>query len=269
MKIRIWTSIFAVAAVLSLAPSPAAAQAKGGAPADPRQSKPVPRLQNGKPDLSGVWDHPRVGDLSKDVSGRCVGGTMGCSSVGVKDLTSLYTPFAAAENAKPKFDYGVHCLPWGYVRSWGTPYPQELIQTSERLAILFEQNNMFHVVPTDGRGHPKDLDPTWMGNSVGRWEGDALVVDTIGFNGQTWLDTEPERITTTSMHTIERFTRPDFTHLNYELTVEDPKLYTKPWTNKRVFVLMKPGSEIMEYSCEENNKELLEGHVTDEWTKKK
>ena len=266
MNLRFRNSIFiaaAVAAMLSLAPAPAAAQA------DPRQSKPVPRLSNGKPDLAGVWDHPRVGDLSKDVSGRCVGMTMGCSSTGVKDLTSLYTPFAKAENAKPKFDYGVHCLPWGYVRSWGTPYPQELIQNSDRLAILFEQNNMFHVVPTDGRDHPKDLDPTWMGNSVGHWEGDTLVVDTIGFNGQTWLDTEPERITTSSMHTIERFTRPDFTHLNYELTVEDPKLYTRPWTNKRVFVLMKPGSEILEYSCEENNKEILEGHVTDEWTKKK
>src|SRR5437660_5610627 len=96
-------------------------------------AQPVPRLPNGKPDLSGVWDHPRVGDMSKDVSGRCVGGTPGCSSKGFKDLDSLLTPFGLAENKKPKFDYGVHCLPWGYVRSWGTPYPLEFLQNSNRL----------------------------------------------------------------------------------------------------------------------------------------
>ena len=164
-------------------------------PAQAQSAKPVPRLPNGKPDLSGVWDHPRVGDMSKDVNGRCVGGTPGCSSIGAHELDSLLTPYGAAEKKKAKFDYGVHCLPWGYVRSWGTPYPAEIIQNSSRMAILFEQNNMFHIVPTDGRDHPKNLDATWLGNSVGHWEGDTLVVDTIGFNGRTWLDTEPERLT--------------------------------------------------------------------------
>ena len=185
------------------------------------------------------------------------------------DLDSLLTPFGKAENAKPKFDYGVHCLPWGYVRSWGTPYPLEFVQNANRLAILFEQNNMFHVVFTDGRGHPQNLDPTWMGNSVGRWEGDTLVIDTIGFNGQTWLDTEPERLTSDRLHVIERIDRPDFEHLKYEVTVDDPQMYTRPWKNARTFVRMKPGQEIMEYSCDENNKEITEGHVTDAWTKKK
>ena len=259
MRVRLWSSMVmgaALAAVLCLASRPAAAQA-------------VPRLANGKPDLSGVWDHPRVGDMSKDVSGRCVGTTPGCSSIGFKDINALLTPFGAAENAKPKFDYGVHCLPWGYVRSWGTPYPLEFLQNSNRLAILFEQNNMFHMVPTDGRDHPKNLDATWMGNSVGKWEGDTLVIDTIGFNGQTWLDTEPERLTSDALHVIERISRPDFQHLNYEVTVDDPKMYTKPFKNTRVFVLMKPGAEIMEYSCDENNKEVNEGHVTDAWTHKK
>ncbi len=231
-------------------------------------TQPVPKLSNGKPDLSGVWDHPRVGDMSKDVSGRCVGGTAGCSSIGFKELDSLLTPYGKAENSRQKFDYGVHCLPWGYVRSWGTPYPLEFVQNANRLAILFEQNNMFHVVPTDGRGHPKDLDATWMGNSIGKWEGDTLVIDTIGFNGRTWLDTEPERLTSDALHVTERIDRPDFQHLRYEVTIDDPKMYTKPWKNTRTFVLMKPGQEIMEYSCDENNKEITEGHVKDEWTKK-
>jgi hypothetical protein len=255
MRVRL---IFAAILIASL---PAAAQST--------PSKPVPRLANGKPDLTGVWDHPRVGDVSKDVNGRCAGGTAGCSSIGAHDLDSTLTPFAKAENAKPKFDYGVHCLPWGYVRSWGTPYPAELVQKPEKLAILFEQNNMFHVVPTDGRDHPKNLYPTWLGDSVGHWEGDTLVVDTIGFNGQTWLDTEPERLTSDALHVIERFSRPDYNHIQYEITAEDPKMYTKPWKNTRVFVLMQPGQELLEYSCEENNKEITEGHITDSWTKKK
>jgi len=232
-------------------------------------AQPVPRLPNGKPDLSGVWDHPRVGDVSADVKGACVGGTPGCSSIGAHDLDKTLTPFGKAENAKERFDYGVHCLPWGYVRSWATPYPAELIQKDSRLAILFEQNNMFHVVPTDGRDHPKNLDETWLGNSVGHWEGDTLVVDTIGSNGQTWLDTQNERLTSNKMHVVERFSRPDYNHINYVVTVDDPVFYTKPWTNTRVFVLMKPGQEIMEYSCDENNKEIKEGHISDSWTQKK
>ncbi|HEY6345498.1 MAG TPA: hypothetical protein VIY49_28710 [Bryobacteraceae bacterium] len=255
MRVRL---IFSVTLIASLS---AAAQST--------PSKPVPRLANGKPDLTGVWDHPRVGDVSKDVNGRCVGGTAGCSSIGAHDLDSTLTPFGKAENAKTKFDYGVHCLPWGYVRSWGTPYPAELVQKPEKLAILFEQNNMFHVVPTDGRDHSKNLYPTWLGDSVGHWEGDTLVVDTIGSNGQTWLDTEPQRLTSDALHVIERFSRPDYNHIQYEVTADDPKMYTKPWKNTRVFVLMQPGQELLEYSCDENNKEITEGHITDSWTKKK
>jgi hypothetical protein len=255
MRVRL---IFASTLIASL---PVAAQST--------PSKPVPRLANGKPDLTGVWDHPRVGDVSKDVNGRCAGGTAGCSSIGAHDLDSTLTPFGKAENAKTKFDYGVHCLPWGYVRSWGTPYPAELVQKPEKLAILFEQNNMFHIVPTDGRDHSRNLYPTWLGDSVGHWEGDMLVVDTIGFNGQTWLDTGPERLTSDALHVIERFSRPDYNHIQYEITADDPKMYTKPWKNTRVFVLMAPGQELLEYSCDENNKEITEGHITDSWTKKK
>ena len=228
----------------------------------------VPRLPNGKPDFSGVWDHPRVSDVSKDYKGRCAGGTDGCSSIGAHDVDSLLTPYGKAENEKTKFDYGVHCLPWGYMRSWGTPYPAEIVHKNDRMAILFEQNNMFHLVFTDGRGHPKNLSSTWLGDSIGRWEGDTLVVDTIGSNGQTWLDTDKERLTSDKLHIIERFSRPDFDHLNYEVTIDDPVMYTKPFKNTRVMVLMKPGQEIMEYSCDENNKEIVEGHVSDAWTKK-
>jgi hypothetical protein len=148
------------------------------------------------------------------------------------------------------------------VRLWGTPYPLEFIQNSERLALLFEQNNVFHVVPTDGRDHPKNLDATWLGNSVGKWDRDTLVIDTVGFNGKTWLDTA-EHPLSESLHVIERIQRTDFQHLSYEVTIDDPKMYSRPWSNSRVFALMKPGTEILEYSCEENNKEIFGGHVAD------
>jgi hypothetical protein len=285
MRTRIVSSILATAAALamvSLMTVPSVAQEggkkegkkKGARPApppDPRTSQPVPRLPNGKPDLSGIWDHPRVGDVAADVPmGFCVGGTYGCDSKSSADGKLPFTPFGEAQEKRTdKFDYGVHCLPWGYTRAWGTPYPVEVVQNNNRFAILFEQNNMFHIVPTDGTPLPKDPDETWMGTSVGHWDGDTLVVETIGFNGQTWLDTGKETPTTNQMRVTEKFTRPDFTHLTYVVTIEDPKMYTKPFTNTRTMVLMKPGSQILEYSCDENNKETKEGHITDQWTQKK
>ena len=200
----------------------------------------IPRLPDGKPDLTGVWNIPYVSDMSR----------------GIGPLP--YTPWGEA-NFKAydpaKFDYTAHCLPAGLTRQMNTPMPLEIFQMPKRVAILFEAWNTFIVVPLD-RDHPKDPDPTWMGNSVGHWEGDTLVVDSIGFNDKTRLDTigHPH---SDELHVIQRFTRSDPMHLAYEVTVDDPKAYTRPWTNKRVFTL-KPKWELMEYSCEENNKEITE-----------
>jgi len=278
--------IFAAAllAGLSITPTPATAQGKGGgkgkvAPADPRQSQPVPKLPNGKPDFSGTWDHPRTGDLGKPAQG-CVGGTAGCSwmpeetisgCIAKKESCVPFTEFGKAELKKEHFDYGVHCLPWGYVRSWGTPYPLQIVQNNDVFAILFEQNNMFHIVPTSANAKFRDdMESSWMGESISHWDGDTLVVETKGFNGQTWLDTAPETPALETTTVVERFTRPDFTHIVKEMTVTDPKMYTKPWKGTMTIALMAPGRDrILEYSCDENNKEVTEGHVTDIWTKKK
>jgi hypothetical protein len=221
------------------------------AAAQSNASKPAPRLANGKPDLSGVWDHPRVGDVSKDYDGRCAGGTPGCSSKGAHDIDSTLTAYGKAENAKTKFDYGVHCLPWGYVRSWGTPYPVEIFQRPEKMAILFEQNNMFHVVPTDGRDHPKQIYPTWLGDSVGHWEGDTLVVDVTSFNDKTWL-VGTGTFHSEALHVVERYTRVDKDQINYDITMEDPNVLTRPWvihTN----LMLREGTHLEEYVCAENN----------------
>jgi len=215
-------------------------------------SKPVPRLPNGKPDFTGTWDHPRVADVTKDVKGRCAGETPGCSNIGSGELA--FTPAGKAENErKDKWDYGAHCMPWGYVRSYQTPFPHGYVHHQDRLVVLWEQDNAYHVVPTDGRPLPKDLDPTWRGTSASRWEGDTLVIETAGFNGRTWIDTA-EHPHSDQLRVVERMSMPDGDHINYELTMEDPKYYTKPIKNTRVFVRMKAGQELFEYSCAENNR---------------
>jgi hypothetical protein len=158
-----------------------------------------------------------------------------------------------------KFDYTGHCLPQGLTRSMNSPFPIEIFQTAKRVAVLYEAWNVFHVIPTDGRGFPKDVQPTWMGTSIGKWDGDTLVVNTIGFNGKTRLDTVGHPLTE-QLHVTERYTRADSKHITYEVIVEDPKAYTAPWKNVRTFTL-RPDWEIMEYSCEENNRDLTEGHI--------
>jgi hypothetical protein len=261
------SGICAAAMLIGLSSIPSAGQGVAEKATAKADTRPIPHLNNGKPDLSGVWDHPRVADFSKDAKG-CAAIAEGCSAKA--EVTEF--PFTAAGKAEftanPRFDYGVHCLPWGYVRSWGTPYPVEMIQKENRLAILFEQNKWFHVVPTDGRTLPEKYEPTWMGYSVGHWEGDTLVVETAGTNGKTWIDTA-EHPHSDALRVIERFDRVDYDHIKHQITITDPKYLAKPMTNTAVMVLMKPGQEIMEYSCEENNKEVMEGRVKDEFTRSK
>jgi hypothetical protein len=123
------------------------------------------------------------------------------------------------------------------------------------MALLFESNNIFHVVFTDGRRHPDNLEPTWMGHSIGWYEGDTLIIDSLGFNGKTWIDTI-EHPSSDALHVVERLSFLDPNHVGYEVAWEDPKTYTKPIKNSRVFSRMKPGQELMEYWCMENNRDL-------------
>ena len=243
--------LLTTAAVLGLLPSLAISVL--GQPATKVQSTAIPRMPDGKPNLQGVWQHPYVPDMSKDRPP---------DQKGAGDL-----PFTAAgaDNFKTydvsKFDYTGHCLPFGLMRSMNVGgYPIQFMQNESYVALLFEQNTWFNVIYVDGRDHPKNLDPTWFGNSVGKWDGDTLVVDTIGFNGKTRLDTvgHPH---SDAMHVVERFTLTDREHMAYEVTIEDPKTYTKPFKNTRTFTRMKPGEELIEYSCEENNRDFTEGHI--------
>lgn len=230
---------------------------------------PVPRMPDGHPDLSGVWDHPFAMDMAATSRRDNCGAEMtGCKQVG-PDGGIPMTPAGEAwfkSYDAANFDDTAHCYPMGYTRSMNAPVPTQIVQRSNEIVFLHESMFAFHVVYMDGRKHPtKDeaQQTTWYGHSTGTWDGDTLVVDTVGpFFGtpKQLLDTRGHPMSE-DLHLVERFKRLDSNHLSYEVTVDDPKYYTKPWKNTRVWTLMKPGQEIMEYVCTENNKEVNEHHV--------
>ena len=218
----------------------------------PVHGQTIPRMPDGKPDFQGVWQHPYVPDMSKDAANQKGAGALPFTQAGVDNFKNYDVS---------KFDYTGHCLPFGLLRSMNVGgYPVQIMQNSKYVAFLFEQNTWFHVAYLDGRDHPKNLEPTWFGNSIGRWDGDMLVVDTVGFNGRTRLDTlgHPH---SDQMHVVQRFQYTDPDHIAYEVTIDDPKYYTKPWKNTRRFWRLPPGQELIEYSCEENNRDFTEGHI--------
>ena len=256
MRMRSWGSIFMTAAVVTVLACVSAA----GQSAAPKAQN-IPRLPDGKPDFNGIWDRPRITDITRD-SNACGSGapTKGCIQKGSGELP--YTAWGREQWTGARFDYAARCLPWGYTRAMQTAYPIEIMQTPKRLAILFESNNVFHVVPTDGRKPPQNPDPSWLGYSVGRYEGDTLVIETTGFNGMTWIDTA-EHPSSDQLKVTERLRLLDADRVEQEVTWDDPKTYTKPVKNTRVWVRMQPGSELMEWWCMENNKDLLEGHLSE------
>jgi hypothetical protein len=208
----------------------AAALAAGLASA---QSKPAPAAEDWKGDLSGVWQGPYTPDLTRGTSAEL-------------------TPWGKA--AFDRFDGTTDpCLPVGVTRQANAPDPVEIVQTPGRVVILYESWAVFRTIPTDGREHPKDIDPTWLGNSVGHWDGDTLVVDVTAMNDKTALDTNGHPHSD-KLHLIERFRRTGPKTMSYEVTVDDPVAYTAAWKQSRVFQL-KPGLELMEYVCLENEKD--------------
>jgi hypothetical protein len=158
-----------------------------------------------------------------------------------------------------KYDPEGYCLPPGGPRLMATPYPMEIIQLPEqkRIIMIFEGGtHIWREIYMDGRPHPQGdaLNPTYLGHSVGRWEGDTLVVDVVGFNEETWLDYygHPH---TDLLHVVEKFSRPNKNTLHYEATINDPGAYTKPWT-VAWDIPWRANGELTEYICQENNRYL-------------
>jgi hypothetical protein len=223
------------------------AQGRGGTP-----SGPAPRLPNGHPDFSGVWDHAYVPDmtLSNVRSGLQTGpGDLPFTPAGLENFKSY--------NPERDGDYTGMCMPFGLMRSVNAPYPFQIMQNDKYVAILFEQSTWFHVVPFKA-AHSKEPNPTWFGESIAKWDGDTLVIDTVGFNGFTRLDTvgHPH---SDKLHLVQTLKRADAGHITYAVTIDDPVYYARPWTNERTFTTAT--GDLLEYSCEENNKSLWEGRI--------
>lgn len=191
---------------------------------------PIPQM-DGHPDLSGVY----------------IGG-FGITNRGNPPLK----PGAEKYKIIPKEDdlgQGVLCVPPGVPAAAMQPYPLQIVEKPGLVVILYEAYHLFRVIPTDGRPHPADLDPTWMGNSVGHWEGDTLVVDVTGFNDKTEVGGFHH---TTAYHVVERYKRTDYDTVTYTATIDDPNVFAAPWTYGGPLHL-HPEWEIQEYVCEENN----------------
>ena len=142
-----------------------------------------------------------------------------------------------------------NCMPLVPPQSWGVPYQFQIVQGANYFVILHEYPGTFRIIPTDGTPHPADPDPSWLGDSVGRWEGDTLIVDTIGFNEKTELQGYRH---TDSLHMVEKFRRTDYETIEYELTIEDPNVFEKPWVLTRTFALRPDLKRIDEFICENN-----------------
>ncbi|MBM3818984.1 MAG: hypothetical protein FJW14_08210 [Acidimicrobiia bacterium] len=149
-------------------------------------------------------------------------------------------------------DPTANCIVGGVPRSDLVPYPFKILQLSGMTLVLYEAVHSYRQIFTDGRPFPEDMNPTWFGYSVGRWEGDAFVVETKGFNDRGWLDNWGKPATS-ALRVIERFRRKDFGHMDLEITIDDPKAYTRPWTVTQRLILA-PDTELLEYVCNENNK---------------
>jgi hypothetical protein len=250
------TSVALAIALAALASTPAFAQwlnqKTAGLPRNadgtPNLTAPAPRTPDGKADLSGIWQANGVKYL-RDIAADLKPGDV------------PFQPWAEALFIERKS--GIHawtesdanCLPQGVPKINATPVPYRIVQTPGYVVILYEAFNLWRQVFTDGRSLPNNPNPSWLGYSVGKWEGDTLVVDSIGFNDKTWLDQVGHPLSD-ALHVTERFRRKDFGHMELEITIDDPKAYTKPWTVKQDPVLV-PDTELLEFICNENEKDLV------------
>jgi hypothetical protein len=231
------------------------------------QSKaPIPRV-DGHPDLTGVWQGGSTtpGNWEEGNGGTGVGGTgrnpnapvvLSSNDRPASREGAPYQDWAAkkvleAYNRRGVDDPTAQCLPGGIPRSVMLGlFPQQFVQTPTQLVILYEYMNVFRVVPFNTK-HPDDIIPSYMGNSVGRWDGDTLVIDVIGFNDKTWL-AGTGTFHSDQLHITERYTRVSKDRIDYQVTMEDPKVLTKPWVLASSLML-REGTRLEEYICAENN----------------
>ena len=247
MRIRGLCAAFLLMILFSMSPS-APAQTKkpdesasAKAPYDPH-------------DLSGVWfdDHPRpMTVMERYWAYKFTADEPPMTPWGVAQFKTAKASFGPTAVPLEQTNDPVYhtCDPLGFPRIFLYPLPLQIVQVPGEVLMLFEWDSMRHQIFTDGRPHDKALGPLWMGDSIGHWEGDTLVVDTVNFNDKTWVDRigHPH---SEALHVIERIRRVNHDHLVDDLTIEDSKAYTKPWTAQLTFVL-KPKWTLAEQFCED------------------
>jgi hypothetical protein len=266
-------SLAAASAVLLLFAAPAFAQwAKASDASLPRtgDGKPnlsarAPRAPDGKLDLSGVWSAetdptalPPGSTTVESITGFVPPRYFLDVTVGMKPEDAAMTPWASdlfsqRQAARGKNDPAAHCQPLGVPAVSVTPLPYKIVQTPKIVLILYEGESVFRQIFLDSRRIVEDPQPRFMGYSTGKWDGDTLVVDTVGFTDKTWLDARGHPHSD-ALHLIVRFRRPNVGSLEIEVTINDPKAYVKPlkYTLKASLV---PDEDLLEYFCAENEKD--------------
>ena len=206
----------------------------------PNLNAPAPRTPDGKPDFSGIWKTPHQRYLD---------------NLAADGVEAPMTPWAKEIFQKRQDNHGLErpsasCLPHSVV-DFDTHFtPRKFIQSPGLLVMLFEGYHTYRQVFTDGRALPVDPEPAWFGYSVGRWEGDTLVVETAGIHEGTWLD-DAGHPHSDALRVTERFRRVNFGRMDVQITIEDPKAYTKPWGVSYNWVLM-PDTDLLDWFCENN-----------------
>ena len=211
----------------------------------PNLSAPAPRTPGGTPDLSGIWLASRARfDLAQSLKAGDV----------VPFTPQGRAIFNERRAHNSKDDPSARCLPTGLPVRATLATPLKIVQTPGLTVILYESRTTYRQILTDGRPLPTTIDwPAWQGFSIGKWDGDAFIVQTAGFNGRAWLD-QAGYPATESLHLTERFRRRDFGHMDMEMIIDDPKMYMKPWSIFAEFNL-QADTELLEFICEENEKD--------------
>ena len=222
-------------AMTAAQPAASAAKADGTA---------IPRTAAGRPDLSGVWNKRLVANTAATAE------PLPFTSEGLKAFNDVWN----------HIDPTSKCIFPGVPRVNTSPYPFQIVQLPDKVIFMYEYMHNFRVIYTDGRPHRKNWEPSLLGDSIGRWDGDTLVIETVNLTDRTWLDDHGNRHSD-ALKVTERWRRVSANQLSYEETIDDPKFYTKPWTVSWLIPIAPKEWELMEYACTDNNKDMYDGHL--------
>jgi hypothetical protein len=262
----IFVAIIAISAPLGAQwlnyPTPGVPKAANG---KPNLSAPAPKTADGKPDFSGMWQAFRgVMNTNRPCpTGECdeLRDTDHWLNYGAGMPGGLpYQPWAAAKLKQREADLGKddptsYCLPLGTPRDLVAPGFKKIVHTPGLMVLMNERNASFRQIFIDGRPLPEDPQPSWSGYSTAKWEGDTLVVQTNGLRDDMWLDRSGSPLTDAAKVT-ERFRRPNYGHLEIEVSIDDPKAYTKPWTATKITENIRLNTEMLDDNCVEGERDM-------------